>query len=180
MRFGTYQKWRVPERLVFWLLSILDHEEEKFNFKREDYAVRNNFVEQIEKKFGRRVDRDCFASRKNSQCASFFTENDDALQKEWKPGETLWLKPPWSLWRKVAAKLKHSKCDAICIFPDWGRGWVRELLRRASKKMYFREGTRLFEADGKIMGPIKWGVWVVLIEGGNNQHQHQTNHIKSP
>ena len=110
MKFGTYQKWRVPERLIFHLLSILDHSEEKFSFKREDYAVRNEFVQQIERKFGRRADRDCFANSRNSLCTAFFTENDNALEKEWKEGETVWLNPPCSLWKKVAKKLKNSFC----------------------------------------------------------------------
>ena len=167
MRFGTYSKWRVPDRLVSHLLSVLNHAEEKFNFKREDYAVRNEIVLQIERKFGRKADRDCFATPKNSLCTAFYTENDDALQREWREGETLWLNPPWSLWYKVANKLKNSKCDAICIFPAWQRGWVRELLRAATNRIYFKPGTRLFEADGKPMGPIKWGAWAVLIDRGH-------------
>ena len=46
MKYGTYHKWRVPEKLVFYLLSVLDHQEEKFTFKREDYAVRNEIVQE--------------------------------------------------------------------------------------------------------------------------------------
>jgi hypothetical protein len=109
MKFGTYQKWRVPEKLVCWFLSVLEQREEKFNFKREDYTVRNVFVQQIEKRFGRRADHDCFATTKNAQCATFYTENDNALAHEWKKGETLWLNPPWSLWRKVVTKLKKIR-----------------------------------------------------------------------
>ena len=166
MKFSTYQKWRVPEKLVQFLLGALDHAEEKFNFKREDYAVRNEFVHQIENYFGCKADKDCFASPKNSLCTNFFTKNDNALEREWLPGETLWINPPWSLWKKVANKLKSSKCNAICILPAWQRGWVKELIRMANKRIFFRPGTRLFEADGKAMGPIKWGVWALLIWRG--------------
>ena len=86
MKYSTYHKWRVPEKLVSYLLSVLDHEEENFDFIREDYAVKNDIVQQIEQKFGCRADRDCFATARNSLCTSFWTENDDALQKEWKGG----------------------------------------------------------------------------------------------
>ena len=98
--------------MIFHLLSVLDHQEENFDFKREDYAVRNEIVNEIEQRFGCRVDRDCFASARNSLCTAFWTENDDALQKEWKAGETIWLNPPWSLWKKVAEKLKTSDSNA--------------------------------------------------------------------
>jgi hypothetical protein len=36
----------------------------------------------------------------------------------------------------------------------------------ATRKMYFKTGTRLFEINGRPMPPIRWGVWAVLIEGG--------------
>ena len=50
MRFSTYQKWRMPEKLVEYLISALVEPEEKFNFKREDYAVRNHVLQRIERK----------------------------------------------------------------------------------------------------------------------------------
>ena len=55
MRVSTHLKWRVPEKLVLYLLSVLDHQEEKFSFKREDYAVRNDFVKIIEEKFQKKL-----------------------------------------------------------------------------------------------------------------------------
>ena len=168
MKYGTYQKWRVPEKLIFYLLSVLDHEEEKFNFKREDYSVRNEIVQQIERKFGCRADRDCFATARNSLCSDFWTENDDALGKKWKKDETIWLNPPWSLWKKVAEKLKTSESNAICILPAWQRGWIKELFRKATKKIYFPPGIHIFEADGRPMGPTRWGVWALFVPGGGS------------
>ena len=93
MKFGTRAKWRVPEKLVEYLLSALDEKEEKFSFKREDYAVRNEYVQQIEANFDKRADRDCFATEKNSRCAAFYTAKEDALRQDWGEGETLWLNP---------------------------------------------------------------------------------------
>ena len=169
MKFGTYQKWRVPEQLINYLLSALDLHEEKFSFKREDYAVRNEFVQAIETEFQCKADCDCFANIKNARCTSFYSKENDAFQREWGPNETLWLNPPWRLWPKVAKKLRKSNCDAICVLPDWQRGWVTELLRNAARKMYFPAGTKLFEVNGKPVGGTHWGVWALLIKG--NPHK---------
>ena len=129
------------------VLRALDFKEEKFSFKREDYAMKNSFVRLIEENFQRKAEKDCFASQTNSICGEFFTKFEDALQKDWGEGGTVWLNPPWSLWPMVLRKLRNISCDAICIVPDWRRGWVRELLRKASKRMYFQPGTRIFEVD---------------------------------
>ena len=105
MRYGTKQKWRVPEKLVFLLLSVLDIPAENYKFLREDYSVKNSIVQKIEKQFGCHADRDCFANYRNSQCTYFFSEKDDAPHQGWKKGETLWLNPPWILWEIAARKL---------------------------------------------------------------------------
>jgi hypothetical protein len=54
MKFGVYHKWKMPEKLVEYLLSALDEPEERFSFRREDYAVRNHFIKRIEDYFGKR------------------------------------------------------------------------------------------------------------------------------
>ena len=38
----------------------------------------------------------------------------------------------------------------------------------SSQKMYFPAGSRIFEADGRPMGPTKWGVWALLIQRGGS------------
>jgi hypothetical protein len=104
----------------------------------------------------------------------FYTEKDNALEKFWGQGETLWMNPPWTLWPKVVKKLQISDCKAICICPDWEKDWTKSLLRMASKKMYFPEGTKLFEVNGKISKGIRWGVWALLIEGNQNSLENRT------
>ena len=167
MKFGTYHKWRVPEKLFFYLLSVLDTKEEKCDFKREDYSVRNEYVQKIENEFGCRASRDGFASARNALCTEFWTEKDNALSQNWQKGETIWLNPPWSLCKKVAEKLKTSQSNAICILPAWERGWTKELVRKATKRIFFPPGTRLFEISGKPVGPIRWGGWALFISGNN-------------
>jgi hypothetical protein len=121
------------------------------------------------------ADRDCFATPRNARCTAFFTSEEDALKQNWETGEILWINPPWSLWPKVVRKLRKNKCDAICVCPDWEKGWVKDLLRRATKKLYFPAGTPLFELNGQPMEGVKWGVWALLVEGtqpqGNGNRQ---------
>jgi hypothetical protein len=117
MHTSTHQKWRMPQNLIEYLLSALDFKEEKFSFKREDYAVRNSFVKLIEEKFQRRAEMDCFASIKNSQCASFLTKEENALSVDWGKGGTVWLNPPWSSCHKVAKKLQKPPVMQFALFP---------------------------------------------------------------
>jgi hypothetical protein len=63
-------------------------------------------------------------------------------------------------------KLKGERCTAICLCPDWEKEWVRKLFRLVTKKFRFEEGTELFEVNGKPMEGIRWGVWALLVEGG--------------
>jgi len=52
--------------------SALDHGEGRFILQREDYSVRNEIIPEIEKKIGRRADRECFKSPRNSLCTGCF------------------------------------------------------------------------------------------------------------
>ena len=138
----------------------------KEEFIREDYTVKRKFVQKIEARFGVQIDRDCFASSQNARCEKYFTKKENALLQKWDNGEVLWLNPPWSLWPKVVKKLQAEKCTAICVCPDWHKGWVRKIFRMVKNKFRFEEGTELFEVHGKTMDGIRWGVWALLVEGG--------------
>ena len=44
MHFETQQKWRVPEKLIDYILTALSLEDKKVQYKREEYAVRKEIV----------------------------------------------------------------------------------------------------------------------------------------
>jgi hypothetical protein len=159
----------MPREWVEFLLSALGEVSKRqshLDFVREDYTIKKEFLGDIEERFGVKIQRDCFAAPHNARCGKFFTKKDDALHQNWETGEVLWLNPPWSLWPKVAKKLKKERCTAICLCPDWEKEWVRKLFRLVTKKFRFEEGTELFEVNGKSMEGIRWGVWALLVEGG--------------
>ena len=56
---------------------------------------------------------------------------------------------------------------------------MRQLLRRATKRMYFQPGTKLFEVDGKPMQGIRWGVWALLMEGEPTHEEPKIIRLKS-
>ena len=170
MTVGTRKKWRVPKVLIVFLLSALQEEKQsRTEYAGEDYTVRR------QEKLGVVAERDCFASERNTRCEKFFSRRENALTEIWNPGEVLWINPPWTLWPRVVKKLLKTKCTAICICPDWERKWVKTLFRMATKKFRFEEGTHLFEANGKPMEGIRWGVWALLIEGGSTAKNNVEN-----
>ena len=63
--------------------------------------------------------------------------------------------------KKDERKFLHSNLRV----PDWNKGWVKELFRKAAKTVYFDKGTELFEVGGKVMEGIRWVVWALLVEG---------------
>ena len=67
---------------------------------------------------------------------------------------------------KSGEKIEKERCTAICLCPDWEKGWVRKLFRLVTKKFRFEEGTELFEVNGKSMEGIRSGVWALLVEKG--------------
>jgi hypothetical protein len=174
----TQQKWRMPRELVEFLLSAIGEAPRpdiNLDFVREDYTIKKEFLQDIEERFGVKIQRDCFSAPHNARCGKFFTKKDDALHQNWETGEVLWLNPPWSLWPKVAKKLRKERCTAICLCPDWEKEWVRKLFRLVTKKFRFEEGTELFEVSGKSMEGIRWGVWALLVEGGPHQKNHRNS-----
>jgi phage N-6-adenine-methyltransferase len=77
-----------------------------------------------------RFDVDVCASPDNAKCKRFFTKEDNGLKKEWKPGETYWMNPPYSRSGEWVAKATQSaKNGAIVVGLLANRsstGWYRD------------------------------------------------------
>ena len=132
----------------------------------ESYTVRWPFVYEIVKQFGVEPTRDCFASEGNKRCSQCYTQEDDAMSKEWKKSEIMWLNPPWCMWPQVTEKLMTSECAAICILPAWSKVWVQRVVGAAEKRIYFESGVRMFELEGKPVPNTLWGVWALKLRKG--------------
>lgn len=114
--------------------------------------------------------RDCFSSTLNRRFPLHWTSKEDAMKQPWSDQEVLWMNPPWSLWPQVAQRIQTTRCYVIGVLPAWdGRFWVQELLKMAFKVVYLERGSKVFELGGKVMGGVKWGVYVVFIQNMNPQ-----------
>ena len=52
----------------------------------------------------------------------------------------------------------------VCVVPAWhSKGWVHELVKAATKVVYIDKGSRVFEWEGKVVGRLKWGLFVLLV-----------------
>ena len=129
----------------------------------EEYTVRWPFFQEIIKRLGVTPTRDCFATEGNKRCHLYFSAKDEALQQEWPEDEILWLNPPWRLWPRVAERLMGCKNAAIVICPAWSKPWVQTLLCASDKRMYFEQGARMFEVDGKPATNNLWGTWSIRL-----------------
>ena len=132
----------------------------------EEYTVRWQFVQEILSRFRVEPPRDGFADEDNKRFPKCYTKEDNALSKDWGEDEVLWMNPPWSIWPEATDKLMGSRCAAICILPAWSKVWIQRLVGAASKKIYFEQGVRMFEVQGKAVANTVWGVWALLINKG--------------
>jgi phage N-6-adenine-methyltransferase len=85
---------------------------------KQDYATPRAFIEAVEKRFGPLI-HDLAAHKENTRCATFYSEADDSLMREWAmefPRGNLWLNPPFSRidpWAAKCAKESASRCGLI-------------------------------------------------------------------
>lgn len=66
---------------------------------------------------------DAAATEANSKCTAFFTQADDALTRDWYPGQgfSVWLNPPYSQCRAFIAKAAEEAakgCTVVCLVPS--------------------------------------------------------------
>jgi len=67
-----------------------------FSSKSNEWATPQDFYNQLDAEFGFTLDP-C-ASQSTAKCASFYTEDDDGLSKDWE-GQTVFMNPPYG--RKI-------------------------------------------------------------------------------
>lgn len=66
---------------------------------------------------------DAAASEDNSKCTAFFSLEDDALTRNWYPGQgwSVWLNPPYSriaeFVAKAAAEAQFNVCTVVMLIP---------------------------------------------------------------
>ncbi|MGD0108004.1 MAG: DNA N-6-adenine-methyltransferase [Rhodopila sp.] len=77
-------------------------------------------------------DVDVCASPTNTQCAVYFTKDQDGLKQEWKSGQTHWMNPPYSkagAWSKKGSEAAQAGAVVVGLFANrsstrWYRDYV--------------------------------------------------------
>lgn len=133
----------------------------------EEYTVRPHWVRRIVSFFKVNPDLviDGFSTESNKRFKLNITEKDNSLAAAWPSGYTMWLNPPWTLFPSVVEKIFKDNVACIVIFPAWdSKVWVKQLLDKAQKLMYFEAGSRIFELAGRPQGGIRWGLYAIYID----------------
>ena len=79
-----------------------------FTSNKQDWETPQWFYEKLDKEFS--FDLDAFASRENTKCKNFFTEDDNSLEQDWTQYKSIFINPPYisSLQNKVLEKVDDT------------------------------------------------------------------------
>lgn len=92
-----------------------------------------------------KYDFDGAASYKSYKCASYFTIDDDSLNKDWSTyGSSFWVNPPYSNmkpWFEHANNMKDKGVLSTWFVPNTpDSGWFQEALKGATKIYFITSG----------------------------------------
>ena len=89
----------------------------KFQSGKQEYETPDALFDKINKEFD--FDLDVCADNKNTKCAKFFTEEQDALIQTW--SGTCWMNPPYNAtkdWiKKAYLESRKEDCTVVCLIP---------------------------------------------------------------
>ena len=87
---------------------------------RNDWATPQSFIDLVERKLGLKFNLDACAYDHTAKAPEWFTEEDDALTKDWRG--TVWMNPPYGktipAWVEYAYEqsVKHGS-TVVCLLP---------------------------------------------------------------
>lgn len=114
---------------------------------------------------------DAFANIANHQASLWFGPGgiiEDAFLANWAACGTIWLNPPYSSLDRVFAKFVADRAVAVAILPDWrAQEWWKLIQPFIKSRYLYPCGTRVFQVNGQVCPPIKWGVWAYIVDSTN-------------
>ena len=138
-------------------------------WKREDYAVRAVFVQEIVQRLRANPQVDAFADGFNKRFDRHWgkqsSEAQDAYTQNW-GCEELWLNPPFSELDQVLAKMEEDHAHGVLILPAWTqKEFYTTALNMTLRHIEFPAGTKMFELYGEEVGVTRWPVIAAYICG---------------
>lgn len=119
--------------------------EQKPGKSRQDYGTPPEFIEAIEKRFGKIV-CDLAASKTNAKCATYFDADSNSLEQPWAelfPTGTLWLNPPFGGIGNWARKcyeesLKRQGLILLLVPASVSTNWYAEYVHQKAMVLAIR------------------------------------------
>ena len=127
----------------------------------DNWSTPNTLFKQLHNEF--QFNLDACANKWNNKCAQYFTEQDNALKKEW--SGVVWMNPPYSecgVWIRKAFEESRKGATIVCLIP--GRTetkWFHECC--IDSEIRFVKGRIHFEdEDGKTGRPRFSSIIVIM------------------
>ena len=174
MKFSTAEKGIVPSRLVDYLLQEGVYSNNptppRSYHVHERYQVKLSVVEDALHQLGQlQPDTEVFADPRLHMFPRWLgpgSSTPDAFAIPWSDLGLLWCNPPFSQLGKVVSKIRADKARAVLIVPNWqGHQWFQEARDMTQKRVFYPEGSKVFEVEHGRVGGVKWGVWALLVDG---------------
>ena len=140
----------------------------------ESYMVRRPQVNQALRQLGVKDPPviDCFAQEGLHVWPRWWgpgsREEVDAFRKNWdfERQGLLWWNPPFSRMKDVVDKIQRDGARGVLICPYWPQEeWHQRVLELSRRRWMWRRGTEVFETVDGPIGPTRWGVWALLVDG---------------
>jgi phage N-6-adenine-methyltransferase len=95
--------------------NVSDFGKNRFSSKKQDWETPDYLFKKIDAVF--HFTRDVCASKKNTKCKKFWSEQDSCLDKQW--GGINWMNPPYASMKKFIKKAYEQRKNAItvCLVP---------------------------------------------------------------
>ena len=138
-----------------------------FSSKTDAWSTPQSFYDKLNKTYTFTLDP-C-ASAKTAKCTSYFTEEDDGLEKDWS-GHSVFMNPPYGKgigeWlRKAREEGQKDNTSVVCLIPSrTDTKYFHDYCMR-SDLLYFVKG-RLKFGDSKNSAPFP--SMIVVFNGTNN------------
>jgi len=132
----------------------------------DNWSTPDPFFQKLHKEF--QFNLDVCASDWNHKCDNYFTEQDNALEKDW--SGSVWCNPPYSncgIWMKKAHEESQKGAFVVCLIParvetNWFHDYcIPHEIRFVKGRIHFtdennRSGRPRFGCVLVIMRPLKY------------------------
>ncbi len=118
------------------------------------WATPQWLFDELDREFG--FDLDVCATRENTKCSRFITEQSDGLRQEWHG--TCWMNPPYGaaigLWIHKAWQSAQAGAVVVCLLPArTDTAWFHDYVMEATEIRFLRGRLKFNDGDDSAPFP---------------------------